>query len=666
MGNSLPSLTETNTLMTPTGTSRFLNSKQLSALNRVGDRLCPGGLGMPNFSASGVGSEFDRVAHGMHPQDLRDLKQLLSLLYWLPDTLLDRLLKLGHRASLGTHPQLGLLRQLDVGLAGLCYSLYYGMTHPISGPLIREAIQWDAAISTELPGDNDMTELIDLANPLKAAQASNLVTDAYRRARTAQRSIRALSVRERLAYIARLKTILLERREDIVQQVVKESGKCKFDALVGEIFTVCDGLDFLLKNAEKLLADEKVPTSISMMGKHSRICYEPLGTVLVVAPWNYPFTQAMDPIAISFVTGNATLFKPSELTPLTGLIESLLLQAGFQPDWVQVVYGDGQVGNQLVEGKPDKIFFTGSVSTGRKIAVKAAAQLTPVELELGGKDPMLVFEDADLERSVAGALWGGLTNSGQSCTSVERLYIHDRIYDQFKAKLVERAMQIRVGTEAGDDMGPMISDRQTAIVRELVEDAERHGAKRLTGNQWDGQSRSIPPIILEGTTHAMRINQEEIFGPVIPIFRFKDEQEAIALANDSSFGLSASVWSKDLARAERVARALITGNVSINNVMVTEGNHHLPFGGTRDSGIGRFKGRYGLHQFCNMKSVMQEKMSSKIEANWYPYTPTKYRLFEQLTTGLYSQGLLNLIRFAKAGLGIESLAAKLWRHPDQR
>ncbi|WP_137939479.1 aldehyde dehydrogenase family protein [Chitinivorax sp. B] len=644
----------------PLPASRFLDAVELATLNRIGDHLCPGQPDLPSFSAAGVVSEFDRIAPGMHPRDLADLRLLLHFIARLPSPFLMGLLKLSHAASTCQWPVLAVLRQMEIGLSGLCYSLYYGFTQPASGPLIRDALHWDATISTELPGENEMTELIDLANPLKTTQ-DDWVSTIYQRAQTAQQRIGAMPVAERLNYLRRLKNILLARREEIVGQVVKESGKSRFDALVGEIFAVCDGLDYLLKNAGKLLKDEKVPTSIAMMGKQSRICYEPLGTVLIIAPWNYPFNQAIDPIAISFVTGNATIFKPSELTPLTGLVESVLQQAGFEPGWVQVVYGDGQVGSQLIDGKPNKIFFTGSVATGRKIASKAAVSLIPVELELGGKDPMLVFEDADLERAVAGALWGGLTNTGQSCTAVERLYVHEAIYDTFKAKLVARARQIRIGIDLDDDMGPMISDRQTAIVRDLVEDAERHGARRLTGEQWNGIDRRIPPIILEGSSHAMRINQEEIFGPVIPIFRFRTEAEAIQLANDSSFGLSASVWSKDMTRAERVARALVTGNVSINNVMVTEGNHYLPFGGTRDSGIGRYKGRYGLHNFCNMKSMMMEKMSGKIEANWYPYTAEKYRLFDQLTTGLYGGGLSHFVRFAKAGLGIESLAAKLWK-----
>ena len=314
----------------------------------------------------------------------------------------------------------------------------------------------------------------------------------------------------------------------------------------------------------------------------------------------------------------------------------------------------------MINHPPQKIFITGSVANGKKIMGQAAQYLIPVELELGGKDPMIVFEDVNLERAVKGAAWGAFTNSGQSCTSVERLYVQNTIYDKFKNRLVEETKKMKLGvdTDGDADMGAMISDKQVTIIADLVKDAVNNGAKMLTGVEWDFKNKMIPPIILEGTTHAMRINQEEIFGPVLPLMKFNDEAEAIRLANDSNFGLSASVWSKDKERALRVSRKLTTGNISINNVMVSEGNHDLPFGGVKESGIGRYKGVHGLRSFCNMKSVLVDADSSKIEANWYPYTKKKYSLFFGLIQSLFSGGMKKWTGLVLYGLPLEGEAKK--------
>jgi acyl-CoA reductase-like NAD-dependent aldehyde dehydrogenase len=406
------------------------------------------------------------------------------------------------------------------------------------------------------------------------------------------------------------------------------------------------------------LKDRAAPTSIALMGKKSWVYFEPLGTILVISPWNYPLYQALVPCAASFVTGNATVYKPSEHTPLKGVVERVLKAAGFESSWIQVVYGDGALASQLIEQKPEKIFFTGSVPTGKKIMAQAARHLIPVELELGGKDPMIVFEDANIERAAAGAVWGAMTNSGQSCTSVERLYVHESIYDRFKAAVLAEVGKIQYSSSpdpSGDsDMGRMTTPFQLGVIRAQLDEAKASGAKLLTGAAWNGRDALVPPIVIEGARPGMRILSEETFGPVLPLIPFKTELDAVTAANDSEFGLSASVWSADLARATRVARALDTGNVSINNVMLTEGNHGLPFGGTKQSGIGRYKGEFGLYSFSNIKSVLIDKNSSKIEANWYPYTSKKYSLFSSMMVGLFTGGLRGLIRFALSGLKLES------------
>ena len=491
-----------------------------------------------------------------------------------------------------------------------------------------------------------------------AGEAS--AADIFERARAGARSLRRLSVAERLRHVALLRDVVLRRREEIVDRIQQDTGKTRSDALISEIFGVLDNLAWLEKAAAKVLRDRKVHTPIALMGKTSWIWYEPLGTILIISPWNYPFYQALVPIGIALVTGNTVVYKPSEWTPLRGLVEDLLAEAQCAPNWVQIAYGDGRVGAELIDQRPDKIMFTGSTRTGRKILAQAANLLIPVELELGGKDAMVVFDDANLERAAAGAAWGALTNTGQSCTSVERIYVQDAVFPAFREALVRAVQQVKqeVDRDGDADIGAMTTDFQVRIVREQVEDARRKGAHFLTGDGWDGTSRLIPPMVVDNVSSDMLIIHEETFGPLLPLVPFADEAEAIRLAEGSEYGLTASVWSKDLERARRVARALRTGGVSINNVMVTEGNPALPFGGVKQSGFGRYKGEHGLHAFCNVKSVIVDKDSGKIESNWYPYTEEKYRLFSELTTHLFGRGRLGLVKFALAGLKLERYSAK--------
>jgi len=480
----------------------------------------------------------------------------------------------------------------------------------------------------------------------------------FQQAKKAEKEISALSVNQRVALLQKLKKNVLIRREWIIGKIQAETGKSRSDALVSEIFGVLDHLSYLEKNAVKALADKSVSTPIALMGRKSKIYFEPMGTVLIISPWNYPFYQAVVPITAAFVTGNAVVYKPSEHTPLNGLVEELLQQAGFKTEWVNIVYGDGKTGAALIEQRPDKIMFTGSDRTGRKIMEQASKHLIPVELELGGKDPMIVFDDANIVRAAAGAVWGGLTNLGQSCTSVERIYVQQKIYGAFKTELIKQVERIKQETDSdGDaDVGAMTVDFQVEIIRRQLEDAIEKGAEICTGAGWDKKSKLIPPMVIDKVTPDMKLISEESFGPFLPLIPFNTEDEAIAMANDSEFGLSASVWTADLKRADRVTRAIKTGNVSVNNVMLTEGNPALPFGGTKNSGFGRYKGEIGLHGFCNIKSVLIDKNSSKIESNWFPYTREKYEMFSNMTEGLFSGQWL---KFILSGLKMETYSNKI-------
>ena len=297
-------------------------------------------------------------------------------------------------------------------------------------------------------------------------------------ARQAAAELRQTSVRERILKIQFLKKVILTKREAIIDRIQQETGKSRSDALVSEIFGILDHLTYLEKQGEKMLKDKKVSTPIALMGKKSRIYFEPMGVILIISPWNYPFYQAIVPITAAFLAGNAVIYKPSEHTPLEGLVEEVLLEATFQSDWVQIVYGDGKAGATLIDQRPDKIFFTGSERTGQKIMEHASKYLIPVELELGGKDPMIVFEDVNIQRAVAGAVWGGLTNLGQSCTSVERIYVQKSIYEDFKKELTKQVQAIKQETDQdGDaDVGAMTTDFQLEIVIKQLEDAKNKKA----------------------------------------------------------------------------------------------------------------------------------------------------------------------------------------------
>lgn len=444
----------------------------------------------------------------------------------------------------------------------------------------------------------------------------------YMRARKAYTHWSQLTLEERLALFDHLRCYLTEHIEEIIDTITNSTGKVKVEALTADWMPLVDALCYIKKHAKTILGRQKHPTPLFQFGKRSYVEYIPRGVVLVISPWNYPFQLAMMPIVSALISGNTVILKPSEVTPLVGtLIETIFQRCGFPEGVVQVAHGGKELGAALTSAKPDYIFFTGSVRTGKLIQAQAAQDLIPTTLELGGKDPMIVFADANLQRAAKGAVWGAFTNSGQVCMSIERLYVERSVYEHFVKLVITEVQQLRQGSDIDADLGSMTFPPQIQIVRDHIEDALAHGAALVTGttpDQWKN-GMFLPPLVLTNVRQDLRIVQEETFGPTLPIIPFDSEEEAIHLANDSIYGLNASVWSSDLRKTERVAAQLVSGNVVINDVIVSVANPHLPFGGAKHSGLGRYHGANGLRTFCHEKSIVVDRGKRKRELNWYPY-----------------------------------------------
>lgn len=475
----------------------------------------------------------------------------------------------------------------------------------------------------------------------------------YRQARNAFTAWSSISIRERLKYFRKLKELMVDEMDQIARTISDDTGKVLTEAIVADIMPTLDAIDHIIKHAEKALSRQKAKTPFLLIGKKSFIEYMPRGVVLVISPWNYPLQLAMVPMVSALAGGNTVILKPSEVTPLVGkCIEDLFHRSGFPEGTVQVAHGGKEVGAAFTGAKPDYIFFTGSVRTGKIIQQQAARDLIPTTLELGGKDPMIVFEDANLERAAKAAAWGAFTNSGQVCMSAERLYVERSVYERFLQLLNIEVNSLTQGTDENADVGSMTFPAQKEIVKEQLEEALGRGAKLETGlhpENWQ-EGMFIPLTVVTHVEQDMKIIQEETFGPLLPVVPFDTEEEAVTLANGTVFGLNASVWTKEKDKARRVASKLVSGAVVINDVIITVANHGLPFGGTKESGIGRYHAEGGLRIFCHEKAIMEDLGLMNSEIQWYPYKG-KYPLFLNLFKNYFGEKR-NWLYFARDYLAL--------------
>jgi len=439
-------------------------------------------------------------------------------------------------------------------------------------------------------------------------------------AREAQRAWGATDPHERARGVRRLAAVLGERIEEIAARVRAETGKPLTEGLA-EVLVSIDLLRFYAKRAPRHLRARRV-SSAWMVWKRGWVEHEPYGVIGVITPWNYPFILAMDCVTPALAAGNGVVVKASELTPWTTLlIPELCEAAGMPRGLVGVVNGDGRTGEALIRSGVDRVVFTGSSATGRKVMAAAADTLTPVTLELGGKDPALVLDDADVERSARGVTFGAFFNAGQTCISIERVYVDRSLYDAFVARLTERVASLRVGAEPGNDLGPMVSEAQVAIVEEHVRDALAHGARALTGGRRAAPgSRIFLPTVLVDVTEDMKVVREETFGPVLPVMAVDGEEEAVRRANASPYGLFASVWTRDRRRGERVARRLHAGGVSVNDALGHYALASLPVGGVDESGFGRRRGLQALEEMSRTRTMLGNRVALRREPWWFPYT----------------------------------------------
>jgi acyl-CoA reductase-like NAD-dependent aldehyde dehydrogenase len=493
-----------------------------------------------------------------------------------------------------------------------------------------------ATIAVENPATGQLIRTIPVMGEAELATMAA-------RARSAQPGWAALGFNGRAEVMHRARRWMLDNAEKVLETVVSETGKTWEDAQLADLLYTVTALNFWAKEAEKYLADEHVPSwnNPIAIGKKLVLRYEPFGLVGVIGPWNYPIANSFGDCIPALMAGNSVILKPSEITPLSSLLmEEVMRDCGMPADVFQVATGDGATGAALI-AQVDCVMFTGSSRTGKAVMKAAADALIPCYLELGGKDPMIVCADADIERAANAATFYSMNNGGQVCISVERVYVEEPVYDEFVRHVTDNVRQLRQGeplSEGSVDVGAVIFPPQIDIIDAHVKDAVAKGAKVVTGGHArSGPGRFYEPTVLVDVDHSMTCMQEETFGPTLPIMRVPDAEEGVRLANDSEYGLQASVWTSDVKRGEQLARRLQAGVVCVNDAQINYSALNLPMGGWKSSGLGTRHGANGIRKYCKTQSLFITRRALKREPFMFPYRAGRTRLLRRFFKLLYGR-----------------------------
>jgi len=479
-----------------------------------------------------------------------------------------------------------------------------------------------AQAAEDIPVENPATGETVATVPDLGADA---VAEMAARGRAAQPGWEAYGFEGRSRVLLRAQKWLMDNAAQVISTIVSETGKTYEDAEFAEIAYTANAFGLWAREASSYLSDERVKSSqLLVKGKKLILRYRPLGLIGVIGPWNYPLTNSFGDCIPALAAGNSVILKPSEITPLTSLLMAEgLRECGLPENVLQIATGRGATGAALVE-QADMIMFTGSTRTGRKVAEEAARRLIPASLELGGKDPMLVLSDADLERAANFATYYAMQNAGQTCISIERVYVEEPVYDEFVAKVTEKVRALRVGKPEGFgsvEVGAITFPPQLEMIKDHVADAVQKGARVLAGGQQvQGSGRFYEPTLLVDVDHTMKIMTEETFGPTLPIMKVRDAEEAVRLANDSPYGLGASVFTRDTERGEAIARRLEVGAANVNDAMINYTVLELPMGGAKASGLGSRHGAGGIRKYCSQQAiVVTPRLALKREVHMFPY-----------------------------------------------
>jgi acyl-CoA reductase-like NAD-dependent aldehyde dehydrogenase len=506
---------------------------------------------------------------------------------------------------------------------------------------IEDAIVNPQTLKVRSPATLEAITELPVASP---ADVAELVA----RARKAQAVWQNTRFGERAKLLYRLRDLLLDEQEKLADILTAETGRPRAEAYGNELFYLCDAIGCWAKKTPRYLRPERIrPHFLLLKAKKVFSTYAPRGVIGVISPWNFPLTLTLGEAIPALMAGNAAVIKPSELTPLSARFGAeMAAKAGFPENLLQVVVGFGETAEALID-QVDMVAFTGSAATGKRVMHRAAERLIPVSLELGGKDPMIVLRDADLERAAGACVWGALMNSGQACTSIERVYVEAPVYQQFVAKVLARVRAIRQGpSEDVVEMGSMTSEAQLKKIEAQVDEAVARGAKVLIGGRRNPNFSGFfyEPTVLVDVDQSMSVMREETFGPVIPILEVKDAKEALGLANDSPYGLGASVFSGNKRTALEIARRIASGSVCINDSLVNYIIPDAPMGGRKDSGFGFRHGAEGIRKYCHQKTIVIDRRGLKEEFPWYPTSEKKARQIRHLLRLLCRSGWRNKVR----------------------